>query len=81
MKQITDKYIEKVHKNNFIGVLSTMLIFGLCLFCGAWALENIEQEPKKKVVDLPEEIQVVKGQELLFVEKVTKDSIILGFKH
>lgn len=81
MKEITDKGIKEVEGRSFIGVLSTMVIFGICLFCGAWALEQIEHEPKKKVIDLPEEIQVVQGGEQLFIESVSNDTISIGFNH
>ena len=79
MKQITDEDIEKTQRRTAIGVLSTMLIIGLCLFCGAWALEQLKLEPHPKKIDLPEEINIVTGNEKLYIQSVTKDSIHIGF--
>lgn len=40
-----------------------------------------ETTPKNKGLSLPEEINLVESGDLLKVERVTKDSIFLGFAH
>ena len=40
-----------------------------------------ETTPKNKGLSLPEEINLTESGDLLKVERVTKDSIFLGFSH
>ena len=55
-------------------------IFGLAFLCLAlFVLINTDINPQRPVVDLPEEISEAKQGDLLQVERVTTDSLFLGF--
>lgn len=72
-------------KKNFINkneVVDTFILFSfviLAIFSIYFIDRNIRIKPK--YISLPEEIQLAEKDDLLFVEKVTNDTIYLGFYH
>jgi len=58
----------------FLGFIGIMMINSYII--------NLENKCKPKVykIDLPEEISLAKTNDILYINKITKDSIYLGFK-
>ena len=59
-------------------IVYTLVVLTIFTIVFAFFANTVRQN---KYISLPEEIQLAEPGDLLFIEQVTKDSIIIGFKH
>ncbi len=66
----------------FIGIIISLILLIIIILATIGNYTSYyKHNPVNKTIDLPEEIQLAKPNDILKVERVTEDSIIIGFKN